>query len=107
VIQAYNKIVSISKKILSFVGDYEFSETETLLNQNLGDIENSSTGEKTFPTPEVKEAKTVEIIKNDAQQAQIIQGWIVPAFNSEDYPALVLLNVILGSAGLSSRLFLN
>ena len=48
----------------------------------------------------------VELIKDDAQQAQIIQGWRVPTINSEDYPRLLLLNVILGASGLSSRLFL-
>lgn len=106
VINSYNKIISTGKKVLSVVGDVDFHSTETLLNKNLSDIENVNQGEKNIPTPELKESKTVEIIKNDAQQAQIIQGWILPTFNSADYPALVLLNVILGSAGLSSRLFL-
>lgn len=106
VINAYETIVSTSKKVLSFVGDLEFSEVEHVLNKNLGDIENSAQGQNNISPPELKEAKIVEIIKDDAQQAQIIQGWIVPTFSSEDYPALVLLNVILGSAGLSSRLFL-
>lgn len=106
VINAYNTIISTSKKVLSFVGDTDFGEVEQILNNNLGDIENTATGGKTFAVPELKEAKTVEIIKDDAQQAQIIQGWILPSFKSEDYPALILLNIILGSAGLSSRLFL-
>lgn len=106
VIKAYENIVKTSKKVLSFVGDADFNEIEKVLNDNLSDIENTTAGEKTFAVPELKEAKTVEIIKDDAQQAQIIQGWIVPTFKSEDYPALILLNVILGAAGLSSRLFL-
>ncbi len=88
------------------MGDTDFGEVEKILNDNLGSIENTAAGEKTFTTPELNEAKTVEIIKDDAQQAQIIQGWILPSFRSEDYPALILLNIILGSAGLSSRLFL-
>lgn len=106
VIQAFKQIVSTSKKVLSIVGDVDFQETRTLLDKNLSDIENSNPKEKNISTPILKEAKTVEIIKNDAQQAQIIQGWIMPTFDSEDYAPLVLLNVILGSAGLSSRLFL-
>lgn len=106
VINGYKAIVGTSKKVLSFVGDIDFNSAEALLENNLGDIENSNPKEKSLPVPELKESKTVEIIKNDAQQAQIIQGWIFPTFNSEDYPALVLLNVMLGSAGLSSRLFL-
>lgn len=106
VIKAYENIVKTSKKVLSFVGDTDFDQVEKILNDNLGDIENTKAGEKTFAVPELKEAKTVEIIKDDAQQAQIIQGWILPSFRSEDYPAFILLNIILGSAGLSSRLFL-
>jgi len=103
---AYNKIVETSKKVLSFVGDLDYDNVNTLLNQNLSDIENSKQTEKNLSTPVLKEGNLVEIIKNDAQQAQIIQGWILPTFDSPDYPRLVLLNVILGSAGLSSRLFL-
>lgn len=106
VINAYDQIVSTGKKVLSFVGDIEYKEVESLLNKYLGDIENSNVKKKTIPVPVLKEAKTVEIIKEDAQQAQIIQGWIMPTFDSKDYPALILLNIMLGSAGLSSRLFL-
>lgn len=105
VIEAYEKIIKTSKKVLSVVGDIDFNQTEELLNQNLGDIENASSKEKNILVPSLKEAKTVEIIKNDAQQAQIIQGWILPTFDSVDYAPLVVMNVILGSAGLSSRLF--
>ena len=104
--KAYQKIVSTSKKVLSIVGDVDFNETEALLNNNLSDIDNAKATEKNLPTPSIKEGKTVEIIKNDAQQAQIIQGWILPTFDSAEYPAIIVLNVILGSAGLSSRLFL-
>lgn len=106
VISAYNKIISTGKKALSLVGDTDFNEAQNLLNEHLGDIKNDDLKEKSIPIPTINEAKKSEVIKNDAQQAQIIQGWIIPTFNSEDYPALLLLNVILGSAGLSSRLFL-
>lgn len=106
VIEAYKKIVSTGKKVLSVVGDINFTEANELLNDYLSDIENSTLQEKNIPTPKLNEPKTVEIIKNDAQQAQIIQGWILPTFDNKDYSTLILLNIILGSAGLSSRLFL-
>lgn len=106
VIKAYTNIAETGKKVLSIVGDFDFEEAKELLNKYFSDIENSNPREKSFSTPVLDESKTVEIIKNDAQQAQIIQGWLVPTFDSKDYPALVLLNIILGSAGLSSRLFL-
>lgn len=103
---AYNAIISSGKKVLSVVGDVDYDNITNLLNDYIGGVENFKKGEKTFETPSVKENKTVEIIKNDAQQAQIIQGWIFPTFDSEDYAPIALLNIILGSAGLSSRLFL-
>jgi len=105
-INAYNKIITEGKKVIAIVGDVEIEESEELLNKNLGDLENSSVKEKAISVPTLTSSKTVEIIKNDVQQAQIIQGWIFPTFDSVDYPAIILLNVILGSAGLSSRLFL-
>lgn len=104
--EAYKKIVDTSHKILSLVGDIDFEGAETLLNEHFKDIENSNPQGQNIATPTLKGNKTVEIIKNDAQQAQIIQGWILPTFDTKDYPAIVLLNVILGSAGLCSRLFL-
>lgn len=103
---AYKYIISTGKKVLSFVGDIDFDVVKNLLDKHLDDVENENPQQKTLPTPTLNESKTVEIIKNDVQQAQIIQGWIVPTFDSDDYAPLALLNVILGSAGLSSRLFL-
>lgn len=106
VIEGYRNIISTGAKIISFVGDIDFDSVNELCNQYLGDIDNENLTEKSVSVPVLNKAKTVEIIKTDAQQAQIIQGWILPNFYHEDYPALVLLNIILGSAGLSSRLFL-
>ena len=106
VINAYNKIITEGEKVLSIVGDVDFEKAQDLLNENIGDIENTNVKGRNIPTPTLNTGKTVEIIKSDVQQAQIIQGWLFPTFDSKDYPAIVLLNVILGSAGLSSRLFL-
>ena len=47
---------------------------------------------------------TVE--KEDANQAQIFQGWLFPTITSKEYPQIILINTILGASGLSSRLFL-
>ena len=58
-------------------------------------------------TTQNKEDKLIFIPKNDAQQAQILQGWLVPSFNSPLSPNYSILNNILGAQGLSSRLFVN
>ncbi len=56
---------------------------------------------------DIKKDELVWISKNDASQAQVIQGWIVDSFKSEMCAKYSLLNNILGSSGLSSRLFVN
>lgn len=106
VINAYNKIIEHSQKVISFVGDIDFETVEKTFNSNLSELKNAENAEKTISMPVLDESKTVEFIKNDAQQAQIIQGWIFPSLKDKFYPAITVLNIILGSAGLSSRLFL-
>lgn len=103
---SYNEILNNSRKSLVLVGDIEPEVAENLLNKYFSKIAHSKEvgSEISALSPLVQE--NVELIKEDAQQAQIIQGWIVPSIASEDYPKLMLLNVILGASGLSSRLFL-
>lgn len=51
------------------------------------------------------EPNLIKIAKDDAKQAQIFQGWIVPTYNNKDCAKLSVLNNILGASGLSSRMF--
>ena len=104
--KAYFNILENSLKTLAIVGDIDNIQVENLLNKYLGEIPTSKDIKSSIQKPNTIKKEYVEIIKNDAQQAQILQGWIVPAIGSEDYPKLMLLNVILGASGLSSRLFL-
>lgn len=104
--KSYKEILNHSNKILTLVGDFDENRAEALLNQYLGDIPESVITESKIPAPSPVKNEYKELIKEDAQQAQIIQGWLVPSITSEDYTKLMLLNVILGASGLSSRLFL-
>ncbi len=106
VIDAYYNILKLGQKISSTVGSLEFSEIEPLLEQTIGSLENNSVESSKIEKPELDSAKRVDVIKEDANQAQIYQGWLVPNFESEDYPVLAVINTILGASGLSSRLFL-
>ena len=103
--EAYKQILTFGTKRLAVVGDIDFNTTEKLLNKYLGNIENSHTIENEIPTPTLDKSETIEYIKDDANQAQIYQGWLVPTYNSEDYAPLLVLTTILGASGLSSRLF--
>lgn len=105
VIDAYNEIISTGDKVIAFVGDIEESKALELLNKHFGNIQNNNTQKPEIPIPVIEEAETVEFIKDDANQAQIFQGWSVPTFDSKDYAPFIVLNTVLGASGLSSRLF--
>jgi len=103
---AYNEILNNSQKTLTVVGDVDSNIVEQKLNDCLSSIPDANESSSVIKEPEYPKQEYVEIIKDDAQQAQIIQGWRVASVDHKDYPALMLLNVILGASGLSSRLFL-
>lgn len=105
VIDAYKEIMTTGKKVLAFVGDMDFDVAKELLNKTFGHIKNDQTSTPAIETPVLKTAETVEFIKEDANQSHIFQGWLVPSFNSEEYAPFIVLNTVLGSSGLSSRLF--
>ena len=102
VINAYNEILTKSTKTLALVGEAD----DSILEKYLGDIATSVENTSSIEPPATLKQECVELIQNDANQAQILQGWIVPTIGSEDYPVMMLLNIILGASGLSSRLFL-
>lgn len=106
ILAAYENFMTDSKKVIAFVGDLDLDFVKTSLNRSLGNLPVSNPVLPDLKKPELNEAKSVEIIKPDANQAHILQGWIVETSLSKDYPALSLLNIILGASGLSSRLFL-
>lgn len=103
---AYNNILQNSQKTLVLVGDIEDNVAENLLNKYIGVLPSSKDVASEIANPQDLKNEYVELIKEDAQQAQILQGWLVPTIGSDDYVKLKLLNIILGASGLSSRLFL-
>jgi len=105
VIKAYKEIFEPAQKIFSVVGDVDASEVKSILEKYFTSLK-SQNDETATVQPELKGKKVVKISKKDANQAQIYQGWFVPGIKSEDSAALSVLNTILGSSGLSSRLFL-
>lgn len=102
---AYADVFLPAHKVFSVVGDVEEKEVSDLFKKYFSGIK-ASENSKNMEAPTLKAPKIVKIEKEDAQQAQIYQGWLVPAGKSEDSPAITVLNTILGSSGLSSRLFL-
>lgn len=102
---SYQEILNNSKKVITVVGDISKEEVENTLEKYFSNIPASIECESFIYEPSNIKNTYVELIKDDAQQAQIIQGWKVPTIKTADYPRLLLLNIILGASGLSSRLF--
>lgn len=89
----------------SVVGDIDKDSVVKALESKFGDI-NRESSKCVFTKPGgIENNKIVTIEKGDAAQAQIVKGWLVPDISSDDFAPLTVLNTILGSSGLSSRLF--
>lgn len=106
VIEAYNEILNNSKKALAIVGALDKADILPQIEDTLGTLPASTDNNFNIPKPVLTEKKEVTNIKSDLNQAHIIKGWQVQTYGEEDYPALILLNIMLGACGLSSRLFL-
>lgn len=91
--------------VISVVGDINETEIKDIFEKNLDGIKPKNGGQNFANAVSIGESKTVTIAKNDAAQAQIIKAWISSDLFAEDTATLSLLNAILGSSGLSSRLF--
>ncbi len=107
--QAHQDMLNSSKAIV-LVGD--FKDKDYILNyfeQKFSFMKTNNAQDEIEDMFEsnIKEDKYIQIEKNDASQAQIIQGWLVKSFNSELCAKISVLNNILGASGLSSRLFVN
>lgn len=109
VIEAHTQMLNGFKSIV-LVGDYE-NEEEILkfFEDNFSFMKSNEQEDEIQDIfyNDIKEDEIVWISKNDAAQAQIIQGWLIDSFKSELSAKYAVLNNILGSSGLSSRLFVN
>lgn len=105
VVASYKNILNTSMKIIAVVGSLEEDVVIELLNKHFDDLKNDNGAKKSFIASVLDKPKRTEVIKEDAQQAQILQGWRMPTYKEEDYPVMLCINTILGASGLSSRLF--
>ncbi len=108
-IEAHAQMLSGFKTIVA-VGDYK-NEDEIVdyFEKNFSFMKSTDSIdeiENIFKN-DIKKDEIVWISKADAAQAQILQGWLIESFNSELCAKYTVLNNILGSSGLSSRLFVN
>lgn len=109
IIEAHKELFN-SFKTIAIVGDYE-NDDEIIKyfvsNFDFMKSENQLCEIEDIFKLSLEKDEIIKITKNDASQAQIIQGWLVESFNSSLSAKIAVLNNILGSSGLSSRLFVN
>lgn len=106
VISAYKEILNNSKKVVSVVGALEKDEVMAQICQTVAKLPKSVENNFQIQKPTLEGIKNAINIRQDLNQAHIMKGWQVPSYNEKEYPELILLNIILGASGLSSRLFL-
>lgn len=102
--------IADAKKVISIAGD--FADEDSVIDYFVNNFGFMKSGES---IPDIQDVasfsgldgkdKIVTIAKNDAKQAQVFQGYITGTRYNEDYPKIAVMNNMLGSSGLSSRLF--
>jgi predicted Zn-dependent peptidase len=106
VLDAYNYVLNNSKKVIAIVGALDEYEVLPLIEDTVGKLPNSSEEDFQIEKPILDRTKEIVKTRSDLNQAHIVKGWQVPTCGEEEYAALVLLNIMLGACGLSSRLFM-
>lgn len=105
IINVFNYIINNSKKSLAVVGALELEDILPQIEETIGRLPVATGLNLHISAPELNEIKNADNSKPGINQAHIIKGWLVPTCGDEDYPAIILLNIMLGACGLSSRLF--
>jgi predicted Zn-dependent peptidase len=108
----YRRVYRPDRMIVSVVGDgLQPDRMASLLERYFP--ENGASGAATgtasytlLQNLQIESDQYVTFARDDSSQAHIFKGWLTPDLRHDDYSPLVVLNTILGGAGLSSRLFL-
>jgi predicted Zn-dependent peptidase len=107
----YQKIYTPKRLVISVAGDVNVDKLVKALNDTFdvprtkGAVVSTSVG-SLLSHHKLPKSQLLTHPWKDAQQAQIYQAWLLPPASHADATALTLLDTLLGSAGLSSRLFL-
>lgn len=105
IVSAWNDLKENSEKNIAVAGDIDKETVEVLLNNHLKGLKHTECNDERKHVEMLGENLVSTVEKDDSNQAQIFRGWQFPNVYSEDYPKLILINTILGSGGMSSRLF--
>lgn len=91
--------------MLGVTGDFDKGDLLAKLHALFGDWPRGSVKATLMPPPEAKETSAVRFIAKSTSQTHLRAGHLSLKETDPDYPALVLLNDILGGGSFRSRLF--
>jgi len=90
---------------VALVGDFTPEAVTPKLSAIFANLANHIPGSTAPPVTPRTGDRVVTQARTNAQQAQVLRGWYAPPVGSEQQAAMTVMNLILGGAGLSSRLF--
>lgn len=102
----YHNIFSADNMVVSVVTSKNVNEILPALEKTIGTIESKNLKKPEFLIEPISQNATVTIAKKNTAQAQIVQGWLAPKLEHQDFAPMSVMNTVLGSCGLSSRLLL-
>ncbi len=76
--EAYKNVILNSHKTITVVGDKDQQEIIGLLEKYFSGLTQDTENKNSIVLLETQKKEVVKIEKNDAAQAQVLQGWIVP-----------------------------
>jgi len=90
---------------ITLVGNFDPDELFPQIRDHFSGITGDDRAAVRVPVASLAENHIVTEARADANQAQVLQGWLAPPLGAPEQPAMAVMNTILGGAGLSSRLF--
>jgi len=90
---------------LALVGDFVPEEVAPKLSAIFGNLAKREPAPAPPPVSLPAGDRFVTRARANAQQAQVLRGWYAPPTGSDTQASMTVMNLILGGAGLSSRLF--
>lgn len=106
-IQHYESAYQPQNTMFTIVGDLDEAEVKTQIERYFTRDSGQSWRDVNPPKAlAIPKNQYVTAAKDDSNQLHIFKGWFAPEATHPDYPKMVVLNTILGGAGLTSRLFI-
>lgn len=107
--QTYRRRYQPANMLISAVGDISLARLVGALNAAFPAPASSGDclADVDAPSPlALPASRVITGARDDSNQLHIYKAWFAPKLSDPDYAPMVVLNTILGAAGLSSRLFL-